>query len=228
MRELPSGRSLDVKHVLHHQICAVPASSSQSIAPNPFILAFGDSLTAGHGLPRGASFADRLEALLREHYPNALVFNAGVSGDTTSAALRRLPKVLASLRHRPALAIVELGANNLIRGVSPARTRADLETIVEELQRCTIPVLLATLEPPPILAALGRPYGDIYTAIAARHGLLGHPFFPPGLLGHPDFVLADRLHPNAKAIDLVARHMLPPVIKALEAISPEAHRSGTG
>lgn len=159
---------------------------------------------------------------MRARYPNAAVINAGVSGDTTAAALHRLPGLLGSLRHRPALAIVELGANDLVRGVSPARTRADLGMIVEELQRCRIPVLLATLEPPPVLAALGQAYGDIYEEIAARHGVSRHPFFPPGLLGHPDFVLPDRLHPSAQAIDLVAHHMFSPVVAALEAAPADA------
>ncbi|WP_420138840.1 arylesterase [Sphingomonas sp.] len=186
-----------------------------SITPYPYILALGDSLTAGHGLPRGASFADRLEYLLRAHYPHAAVVNAGVSGDTSAAALRRLPTVLSALRHRPSLAIVELGANDLLRGVPPARTLADLDMIVQELRRCGIPVLLATLEPPPMLAALGLPYDDIYAQVSARHDVARHPFFPPGLLGHPDFVLPDRLHPNAAAIERVARHMLAPVLAEL-------------
>ena len=207
---------------MRHQIPGMSDARKSSDAPDPLILALGDSLTAGHGLPRDASFAARLEVLLRAHYPDAAVFNAGVSGDTSAAALRRLPAVLSGLHQRPALAIVELGANDLLRGVPPARTRADLGLIVEELQRCHIPVLLATLEPPPMLAALGQPYRDIYEAISARHGVSRHPFFPPGVLGHPDFVLPDRLHPNAKAIDLVARHMLAPVMAALAEARAEA------
>jgi acyl-CoA thioesterase-1 len=177
----------------------------------PYILALGDSLTAGHGLPRGASFADRLEQLLRASHPRARVVNAGVSGDTSAAALHRLPRVLSALRYRPTLAIVELGANDLLRSVPPAQTLANLDAIVRELRRCGIPVLLATLEPPPMLATLGKPYHDIYAQVAARHDVPRHPFFPAGVLGHPGFVLPDRIHPNARAIERVAEHMLGPV-----------------
>jgi len=185
----------------------------------PQILAFGDSLTAGYGLPAEASFAARLQALLREGRPGTIVHNAGLSGDTTDSALRRLPRVLAALPARPDLAVVELGPNDLLRGAPPARTAANLDAILLELGRCGVPVLLATFEPPPFLAAS---YGGLYASVAARHGAATHPFFPAGVLGHPDLVLADRVHPNARAIDLVARHMLPAVCAALEAASVEA------
>lgn len=192
------------------------ASSPEAAAPHPFLLALGDSLTAGHGLAPGQSFAARLQVRLREQHPHALVHNAGVSGNTAGDALQRLPRVLAALRHRPDLAIVELGANDLLRGIPPARTRATLGLIIEELGRCAIPVLLATLEPPAPLAGFAQAYGEIYAQLAATHGVRTHPFFPPGILGHRDYVLADRIHPNAAGIDLAARTMLPALIAALD------------
>lgn len=112
------------------------ALAAHSPPPRPLVLALGDSLTAGHGLQRQASFVARLEQLLREHFPLAAVHDAGVSGNTAGDALLRLPIVLGSLRHRPDLVIVELGANDLLRGVPPAKTRSDLAAIVEELERC--------------------------------------------------------------------------------------------
>ena len=182
----------------------------------PLILALGDSLTAGYGLAAQESFAAQLEQCLRMTRPAARVVNAGVSGDTSADALRRLPRVLASLRQRPALAIVELGANDLMRSIAPARIRANLEAIVEELDRCGIPALLATLEPPPMLAHFVEDYATIYAEVAARFGLSVCPFFPSGVLGHPAMVLADRLHPNAQAISLCARAVLPHVVAALD------------
>jgi acyl-CoA thioesterase I len=203
-----------------HPHINVMSSSAAAASPSPFVLALGDSLTAGHGLPRNASFVSRLRALLRESFPQAEVHDAGVSGNTTADALARLPRMLASLRHRPDLAIVELGANDLLRGIPPARTRASLSAIVDELERCRISILLATLEPPSFLAGFGSAYADVHSGLAKSRGLAAHGFFPPGVLGHPRYVLADRIHPNAAGIDLAARHMLPAVISELERLAP--------
>lgn len=181
----------------------------------PWILAFGDSLTAGYGLAADASFARRLELLLRRHWPRAVVHNGGVSGDTTESGLRRLAPLLAALTAKPDLAIVELGANDLLRGIPPARSRANLDAILEEFVRCGIPVLLATLEAPAFLGPVAAGYNAIYPQLAAKHGVPTAPFFPAGILGHPDHVLADRLHPNARAIERIADAFLPAVLDAL-------------
>ena len=118
-----------------------PASSCQAAAiprdAAPFVLAFGDSLTAGFGLARDEAFPARLQALLRPTLSGAVVRNAGVSGDTTRSALARLPRLLSSLDRRPDLAIVELGANDLIRRIDPAEARSNLDAIVREFQRCS-------------------------------------------------------------------------------------------
>lgn len=185
------------------------------VATGPLVLALGDSLTSGHGLPPGGAFPDRLQVLLRGALPGACVKNAGVSGNTTGDALRRLPRLLSALDRRPDLTIVELGANDLRRGVPPVETKANLDQIVAELRHMAIPVLLATVEPPQQLAAFARAYGSIYSEVADRHGISTHPFFPKGVLGHFDYVLADRIHPNAAAMDLVARYMLPAVLAEL-------------
>ena len=191
-------------------------------ADRPFILAFGDSLTAGYGLEPSGSFAARLQVELRQRWPGAVVHNAGVSGDTTEGGLVRLPRVLASLWRRPDLAIVELGVNDCFRGVPPARTRANLDSIVHELARCAIPTLLATFEAPRWLGALGTAYADIHAEVAARHGAATAPFFPPGVLGHPELVLPDQIHPNARAIELVATAFVPAVLRLLDRGHTEA------
>lgn len=205
----------DLRIVRRSSAEAMQALSAQAPAPRPFVLALGDSLTAGHGLQRQASFVARLEHLLREHFPLASVHDAGVSGNTAGDALRRLPSVLRSLSNRPDLAIVELGANDLLRSVPPARTRSDLAAIVEELERCCIPVLLATLEPPPSLASFAHAYSTIYEDIAGKYRVPAHPFFPKGVLGQAEYLLVDKVHPNAAGIDLAARNMLPAVLGAL-------------
>jgi len=188
----------------------------------PTILALGDSLTAGYGLLPDQAFPAQLERRLRSTLPAASVTNAGVSGDTTADALRRLPRLLSRLTRRPDLAIVELGANDLLRGVTPARMRSNLDAILAELGRCGIPVLLATFAVPPFLAPLAAAYEGLYAEVARRHGATVHPFFPPGVMGAPAFVLADRLHPNAAAIERVADAFAPTVLSALRSVAAAA------
>jgi len=183
---------------------------------NPLILAFGDSLVAGYGLATTDAFPAQLQRRLRSARPEAAVINGGVSGDTTAQALRRLPALLSRLPQRPDLAIVEIGGNDVLQAVPPARTSANLDAILTEFGRCGIPVLLATVEPPPFLRAHAMAYASIQAELAARHGLPSCPFFPEGVLCHPQMVLFDRVHPNARAIARVADAMLPAVESALD------------
>jgi acyl-CoA thioesterase-1 len=177
----------------------------------PLIVAIGDSLIAGYGLARTDSFPAQLEATLQTNFPGARVVNAGVSGNTTADVRRRLPGVLSQLKALPALAIVQAGANDVLRGIPPAQTRDNLSVVVMELERCGMPVLLTTVEPPEFLRERTRAYASVHADVAAEHGAATWPFFPPGVLGHPDMVLWDRVHPNARAISSVVKAMLPNV-----------------
>lgn len=177
----------------------------------PTILALGDSLVAGYGLPPADGFAAQLERRLGNAHPGAHVVNAGVAGDTTGDVLRRLPRVLSDLDDRPALAIVQVGPNDVIRRVPHARTRAQLDAILAELSRCGVPVLLTTVEPPAFLRDRARDHIGIHSLLADQHGATVRGFFPPGVLGHPGMVLADKVHPNARAISMVVEKLLPTV-----------------
>jgi acyl-CoA thioesterase-1 len=188
----------------------------------PYVLALGDSLTAGYGLAADQSFAARLQLLLRDDIPGAVVCNAGVSGDTSADALRRLPRLLTGLDRKPDLAIVELGANDVIRGLAPEHIRTNLDTIIDQILQCRIAVLLASMEAPAFLGASAARYNGIYADLAAKHNVASVPFFPPGILGHRAMVLADRLHPNARAVELIARAILPAVKSALARSVAEA------
>jgi acyl-CoA thioesterase-1 len=181
----------------------------------PYVLAFGDSLTAGYGLARDESFPAQLEAALRARWPTARVQNAGVSGDTSTSGLARLPRVLSGLTRKPDLAIVELGANDLLRGMSPERTRLNLDAILAEFARCGISVLLAAMEAPRFLGTFAGRCDAVFTGLAAKHGVPVAPFFPAGVLGNRALTLADRLHPNARAIAMVTQGILPAVVRAL-------------
>lgn len=183
--------------------------------PSPFVLAFGDSLTAGYGLARGEAFPARLESLLRERHPAASVQNAGISGDTTADGRARLPRTLSALRHRPDLAILELGANDFFQGVDPARTWQNLDSMLTTFADSGIPVLLAGMRAPAFLGAAAAPFDAIHPELAARHGVPLYPFFLDGVVGRRAMTLADGLHPNAAAIAEVARRILPHVERAL-------------
>lgn len=183
----------------------------------PHILALGDSLTAGYGLAPHESFPRQLEELLRERHPSATVHNAGVSGDTSAGGVARLPRVLQRLTGKPDLAIVELGANDLIRGIAPERMEANLDAILVELKRCGIPVLLAGMWAPPFLGAFTTRYNQIFPRLAKAHAVPLYPFFLAGVAGDPKLTLRDRIHPNAQAIGIVARRILPHVEAALAA-----------
>ncbi len=184
--------------------------------PSPYVLALGDSLTAGYGLPATASFTAKLQHALRERHPTAVVQNAGVSGDTTADALQRLPRLLSSLVRKPDLAIVELGANDLLRGIAPVQTRSNLNQILSMLTSCGIATLLATFEVPPFFEAFAARYEGMFADVATRHGADQAPFFPPGVMGNPQLTLPDRLHPNGKAIEMVVAHLLPSVVAVLD------------
>jgi acyl-CoA thioesterase-1 len=192
-----------------------PPDPHDILPPAPTILAFGDSLTAGYGLPNAQSFAAQLEKALQQRHPGAVVVNAGLSGDTTATALNRLPKLLSSLKAKPDLAIVELGANDLLRGIPNAATRANLDAIIVDLARIGIPVLLARMEAPALLGAFGKACDAIYTELAARHGIPSAAFFPRGVLANPALCLRDRIHPNAQGVAAIVKGFLPAVLEAL-------------
>ncbi|KKC25342.1 arylesterase [Sphingomonas sp. SRS2] len=188
----------------------------------PFILAFGDSLTAGYGLAAYQSFAAQLERQLQSSHAGAKVINAGVSGDTTTAALKRLSRELSRLKARPDLAIVELGANDLLRGIPLTQTRANLDIIITDLTRIGIPVLLAKMEAPASFGAFGQACATLYDDLAAKHDIPVAPFFPKDVLANPRFCLRDGIHPNALGIAAIAEAFVPAVRSALKAPSARA------
>ena len=190
-------------------------TSPASAVRGPLVLAFGDSLTAGYGLRDADGFAARLEQRLQQTRPGARVLNAGVSGDTTGMARARLPAVLSKLHEKPDLAIVQLGANDLLRGVPLGRTRDNLDSIITDLRRIGVPVLLASMEAPAFLGAFGRSCNALYAELAGRHGNASHPFLPKGILGNPAMCLYDRVHPNGDGVRTIVEAFLPAVLAEL-------------
>lgn len=183
------------------------------------ILALGDSLTAGYGLARQDTFPARLEAALAERGLNAEVINAGVSGDTTAGGRARLAWALAD---RPDLAIVELGANDGLRGLAPAATFDNLDAVIGGLKEAGVAVLLTGMLAPP---NLGKEYGAEFNAVfprlAEKHGVAFYPFFLDGVAANPALNQDDGIHPTAAGVDVIVERMLPLVAEAVRALAAD-------
>ena len=193
------------------------ATISPQDANEVHILAFGDSLTAGYGLPRGQGFAPQLEDTLRRNGIRAYVTDAGVSGNTVSQGRARLQWTLDGLKVKPNLAIVALGGNDMLRGLPPARTREDMSAIVAEFKRRGIPVMVAGMLAPPNLGLnYMREYNAIFPDLARKYDATLYPFFLAGVAGNSALNLPDRVHPNFQGIKRMVTGIGPTVLKALD------------
>ena len=180
------------------------------------VWAFGDSLAAGYGLPPDQGFTAQLQAALNAAGAPAVVRNGGVAGDTAAQGRARLRWGLRGLGRTPDLVIVELGANDMLRGLPVAQARANLDEILAELGRRHIPVLLAGMRAAPNLGPdYARPFEAMYPALAARHRVPLYPFFLDGAAGNRMLIQRDGLHPNAHGVAIIVRRMLPAVRRAL-------------
>lgn len=190
---------------------AIPADA-------PVILAFGDSLYAGYRLAPGEGYPPRLEAALNAGGIKARVVNAGVSGDTTAAARERLAFTLDNQRRKPALVLVGLGGNDMLRGLPPTETRANLDAILTELDKRDIPAMLTGM-----LAApnMGKDYvsafNPIFPALAAKHKAPLVPFFLQAVIGNDKLLLDDHIHPTAEGVNRIVAATKDDVAKALKA-----------
>lgn len=191
--------------------------SQPALAASPrTIIAFGDSLMAGYQLRPGEGFAPQLEAALRAKGQNVTVINAGVSGDTTAQGRARVGWVLAGAKVKPDLVILELGANDMLRGQSPAAAKADLDAIIADFQARGIKVLLAGMEAQPNLGtAYARDFNGLYPALARARGVPLYPFFMDGVAAVPGMQLSDSLHPTPAGVKVIVRRILPSVERAL-------------
>ena len=186
-------------------------------ADRPLVLAFGDSLTAGYGLDQGLGFAPQLQAVLRRHGVKAEVVDGGVSGDTSEAGKARLGWTLDGMQRKPDLVILELGANDMLRGLDPGLTQANFDAMLSELKRRQIPVLLAGMRGAPNLdpAYIAR-FEAIYPAAARKHGAALYPFFLEGVAAQPGMQLPDGMHPTFEGVKRIVVNITPAVKQALE------------
>jgi len=195
---------------------AIVSFAPAAHAADKLVVAFGDSLIAGYRLPPGQGFAAQLEAALRRQGVAARVHNAGVSGDTTAQGRARLNWVLAALKAKPDLVILELGANDMLRGLDPGRAEANLDAILAELGRRHIPVLLAGMVAAPNLGPdyAGR-FNPIYARLAKKHRVPLYPFFLEGIVGDRSLHIGDAIHPNGRGVSVIARGIAPQVKQLL-------------
>ncbi len=182
------------------------------------ILALGDSLTAGYGLLAGEAFPDQLEAALQARGHDVRIINAGVSGATTAGARARFA---GSLADDPDAVIVELGANDGLRGLDPEQTFANLDAILTEAAARGVPVLLTGMKAPP---NLGREYGAafdaIYTRLAACLEVRLYPFFLDGVATVAELNQDDGIHPNTAGVAVIVARILPSARALIEDIRP--------
>jgi len=180
------------------------------------ILAFGDSLTAGFGLEARDSFPKQLEAALKEAALDSRVINAGVSGDTTAGGLARIDWVM---QVQPDLVILELGANDGLRGLDPAETKRNLNSIIRRISEKGAVVLLTGMRAPPNLGLdYGVRFNNIFPALAKAHKLPFYPFFLDRVVADPGLNQPDGIHPNAKGVAIIVSGILPLVKRALESV----------
>ncbi|KAB2860658.1 MAG: arylesterase [Bauldia sp.] len=189
-----------------------PGSVAAEIKPLT-ILAFGDSLVAGFGLGSRDGFTAKLEAALEAKGVKARIVNAGLSGDTSAGGLARLDW---ALEPKPDFAIVELGANDGLRGLDPAQTRANLDAILTKLKAKGVPVLFAGMYAPPNMGPdYGKAFNALYPELAKKHGVPFYPFFLDGVAADASLNQPDGIHPNGKGVDIIVERILPHVLRLI-------------
>jgi acyl-CoA thioesterase I len=177
------------------------------------IVVLGDSISAGHGLPADDAFPAKLAAALKAKGEAVTVVNAGVSGDTASGGLGRLDW---SVPAGTDAVILELGANDALRGIDPTLTKKALNAILSKLAERHIAVLLAGMKAPRNMGTeYAHQFDAIYPALASTHSVVFYPFILDGVAANPKLNQADGMHPNAAGVDVIVAHILPQVEKLI-------------
>ena len=186
------------------------AAAGQAAAKAVKILALGSSLTQGYGLPPGTEFTTQLQAALKARGVDAVVTNAGVSGDTSAGGLSRLDWSLAD---HPDAVILELGSNDMLRGTVPSETEKNLRAILAKLKAAHVKVLLTGMHAQHNLGAdYVQQFDAIYPRLAHQADVF-YPFFLDGVALNPKLNQADGMHPNPAGVKIIVARMLPFVLK---------------
>jgi acyl-CoA thioesterase I len=201
-------------HILVVALLSGGAAQAQALK----VVAFGDSLTAGFGLPAQDAFTRVLEQSLRARGLDVTIENAGVSGDTTAAGLQRLDW---SIPDDADAVLLELGANDALRGQDPGGTRENLDRMLARLKGRGIPVMLLGMRAPRNLgASYAEAFDPIFPELAAKHGVPLYPFFLDGVAAAPELNQPDGIHPNAEGVRTIVARLTPSVEAFLRAVRP--------
>lgn len=192
-------------------------NAAAPMADGKLVLAFGDSLYAGYGVAQNESFPFRLEQALNAKGLAVQVRNAGVSGETSLGGMQRLAFTLDGLPRKPDLLLLDLGGNDMLRGLPPEDSEKNLRAILDQLRQRQIPVLLTGMMAAP---NMGKDYGAkfdaIYPRLAKDYGLPLYPFFLDGVIGNPRLMQADSIHPNPAGVNIIVGKIAPVVTGLLK------------
>lgn len=185
-------------------------SAAQPSAQPVRVLAFGDSLTQGYGVPPGMEFPARLERALNAKGLDVTIINAGVSGETSAGGLARVDWLLGDGKSGPDAAIVELGSNDGLRGLSASEMEKNLDSILAKLKARGIPVLFAGMKAPRNFGArYAADYDAVFPRLAVKYDVLFYPFFLEGVALDRALVQPDGLHPNQAGVDTIVKAITP-------------------
>jgi acyl-CoA thioesterase I len=191
--------------------CAIWFMWGQALADTIHILALGDSLTAGYGLDPGKSFADKLQEAMKAKGHDVVIINGGVSGDTIAQGAARLEWALTD---DVKAVIVELGANDALRGLDPAQAETSLRQILGTLKKKKLPTLVAGMVSPSNMGAdYQAKFNPIYPKLASEFGVELYPFFLEGVATKPELNQTDAIHPNDKGVAEIVSRIVPYVEK---------------
>ncbi|CCM77643.1 arylesterase [Rhizobium mesoamericanum] len=201
-------------------IAVIVASLTFTVAANArtiSLVGFGDSLMAGYQLPPGDGFPEKLQAALKAKGVDVSIANAGVSGDTTTGGLARIDW---SVPDSTDGVILELGANDALRGIPPEESEKNLEQMIARLKERGIAVLLVGMRAPPNMGGdYAARFNQIYQKLAQKHGVALYPFFLDGVALEAGLKLEDGMHPNSKGVDVMVEKMEPAITQFLGTIS---------
>ena len=187
-------------------------------APITTIMVIGDSLTAGYGLAKADGFTRQLEVAMQREAPAIKIINAGVSGDTSRGGKARLDWLLSD---KPDMVILQLGANDGLRGLPPQQTRFNIDAMLTQLKEQQIPVLLAGMLAPPNLGKVyGLEFNRLYHELAEKHGVVLFPFFLQDVAAEISLNQADGIHPNKEGVAIIVKNILPYIMAVIEQHSP--------
>ena len=187
------------------------------LAATPTIIVLGDSLVAGYGLASGQAFPEKLAIALKNKGVDVEIINAGVSGDTTAGGLARIDW---SVPPGTAGVILELGANDALRGLPPKAIAMNLEKMIANLNSKGIITLLAGMQSPPNMGSkYAEEFDAIYPTLAKKYNLLFYPFFLDGVAAQPELNQADGIHPTAKGVELMVEQFVPIALELVDALT---------